>query len=312
MKTVAPVTRQGTSNLIKALRDKIAADGSTGECYAFNAAQGINLATDYSNSVLAVGHEATHFIKFRAGEKNNAQADKVFKFMNTVSRGIAGELKDLNAPLFTDSNDYGFDFNESGKNDFPTKLEDQVTLFQNINAHYLTFATGTCPIERKLVSKGWVMATIASSVAAAVTQKALAAQNHIDAKTETGLANSKMATAEINMHKIIDFLHGRHEDDTRALGDYGIDTSDAPDLERAQLSNVPIGVDKKLQHIVFGGTMTNMTGDPIIVFKGKVKRGLGVTIPGHGELAMTKGYSNAIVTTPSTSRAGMVKTITKR
>jgi len=312
MEIILPTTTQGKSNLYKDIRDKVLADGAGGECYKFTIAQNIDVAGDYNKTLDSLTHEKNHGTKFRLGEKNNQDAHAIFDEINLVSRGIGQELKSLNSPNFKNGNEYGFDFSDKGAIDFPTKLADQITLFENINEFYLTFAAGTCPIEPFLVTKGYVMATLALKLAGAVTKKSTADQNHRDAKTETGLRNQDMSTPEINIHKFANFLQSRHKDDGRALGDYGFETSDAPSLEKAQMSGIPIGEDKHLQHIVKDSMMTNMTGEPINVFKGMKKKGIGITIPGFGELAMDKGYSKCIVTSGNLLKPGIVKTIVAR
>ena len=307
MEIIIPTTRQGLSNLSKGIKTKVLADGATGECAGFIITQSINVTNNYANSLLSLGHENQQGVDFRLGEKNNAEADAVFNLTETVCRDIGKELTGLYTPDRTHKIDYGFDISPTGASTFPTTQDGWKTLFNNINTHYLTFPVGTADIESLLVKKGWVMATLALKLAAALIQKVTAAQNHKDARNETQFANADMATADLDIHKFANFLHGRHETDTRALGDYGFDTSDAPQLESDQMSGVPIGVNKQLQHIVLGSILTNMTADPIIIHKGTTVTGPGVIIPGFGELAMTKGYSNAIVVGTNPLKAGIVK-----
>lgn len=156
---------------------------------------------------------------------------------------------------------------------------------------------------------GWVMATLAVNLGLAVAQKLTAAQNHRDAKTETQNANEDMATADIDIHKFANFLHGRHENDARALGDYGFDTSDAPSLEKPQISTIPILSHKQLDHIVFGSIMTSMVNFDLKVHKGQSIDSPFVILPAFGELAMTKGYSACIIENFNPLKEGIVKVI---
>jgi len=307
MEIVLPTSRQGLSNLYKGIKTKVLADGPTGECAGFIIAQSIDVTFDYGKTLDSLVHEEGHGVKFRLGEKNNAQADAVFNLIETVCRGIGKELTSLYAPDRTHKIDYGFDISPTGASTFPTTQDDWKTLFTSINTQYLTFPVGTADIEPLLIKKGWVMATLVTNLAAAVTQKLTAAQNHRDAKTETQSANADMATADINIHKFANFLHGRHDTDARALGDYSFDTSDAPQLEKDQISTAPIGSQRQIQHIIFGSIMTNMTADPLIVFKGNTMTGAGITIPGFGELAMTKGYNRAIIKGTNPLKDGIAK-----
>jgi len=312
MEIELPDTRQGLSDLSKGIKTKVLADGIGGELHAFNIAQGIDVTADFDNSVLSVAAEKNHFIKFRLGEKNNEIFHKTLDFTNTVSRGIAQELKGLNAPNFKNGNDWGFDFSDHGKVNFPTEIADQITLFQNINIHYLTFAAGTAPIEPLLVAKGWVMADIATALAGAIIIKAAADQAHRDAKTYTQDANSYMATPEINIHKIADFLQSRHQNDGRVLGDYTFNTSDAPALEKAQLSSILASTNKQLQHIVIGSVMTSMVNFPLTVHKGTSLNQPAEILPAFGELAMGKGHNQCIVVNPNALLKGIVKVIVKK
>ena len=156
------------------------------------------------------------------------------------------------------------------------------------------------------------MADIALALAGGVTTKATADQNHRDAKTYTQNANSFMATPEIDIHKIADFLQNRHPNDGRALGAYGFDTSDAPPLEKFQLSDIPISGNKQLQHIVLGSIMTSMVNFDQMVHKGTNLNRPGETLPAYGELAMGKGYSSCIVVCPNALKPGIVKVLVRR
>ena len=307
-----PTGTQGKVDLTDGIKTKVTADGPGGECAKFVIAQSIDVDANLISAKAALVHEKEHFRLFRLGEKNNAYAHKVFDEINTVSRGIAQELKILKAPNYMDINVYGFSFNAKGANDFPAKEVEFITLFEDINTHYLTFAPGTCEIEPYLVAKEYVMATLATKLAGAVTAKADSVQNFKDAKTETQYRNEDMATPELDIHKFADFMQIRHKDDLRVAGDYTFETSDAPTTEKDQISIIPALNHKQLQHIVIGSVMTNMTGKPVQVFKGTHITGAGETIPGYGELLMSKGYSNAIVACNDPLKDGIVKVRVRR
>ncbi len=312
MEIVLPTTTQGKSNLYKAIRAKVLADGTSGECYDFIIAQEIDVNADYNSTLDALVHEENNDSKISLKEYNNSCFYKTLDATNTVSRGIAQELKILLSPNFKDGGLFGIDFSSTGAVNFPTKQADQIALFRAINKYYLTFAPDPCIIDPYLVAKGYVMATIALALTDAEDLKDDAFQLNLDAMLETSERNKDMATPEINIHKFANFLQTRHPDDGRWLGLYGFVTSDAPAKEKDQISSVPIGKNKQLQHIVLGSTMVNMTGDPVIVHKGKKKKGIGITIPGHGELLMGKGFANVVVVSTNPLQGGIIRVRVRR
>ncbi|MEI6815502.1 MAG: hypothetical protein WCL14_02740 [Bacteroidota bacterium] len=302
-----PTTTTGRITLSKAIKEKVTADGVGGECAKFIIAQNIDVDADVTNAEAALVHEIASAKLFRLGEKNNAEAHVVFDKINTVSRAISQELKNLNAPNYINGNDWGFDFSASGAAHFPTTQADQITLFQAINTHYLTFAAGTASIEPLLVKRGWVMATLTTQLTGAVTQKNDSKQNFRDSESETAARNEDMSIPEINIHKFANFLHSRHQDDARTLGDYGFDTSDAPTKERDQISTIDMASEKQLDHIVLNSIMTSMVNIDLMVYNGQTTDSPGEKLPAYGELAMGKGYSHCIVVCLDPLKKGIVK-----
>lgn len=58
--------------------------------------------------------------------------------------------------------------------------------------------------------------------------------------------------------------------------------------------------------------MINRTPDQLIFYKGKTIRDVGIIIPGFGQLAMTKGYSNAIIAGSGIIKSAIVRVTVTR
>ncbi len=227
--------------------------------------------------------------------------------VNEVSRAIYQYVKLLNAPLFQNSNVWGFTVSPKGAVHFPTTIGDQITLFENIHQYYASFSPGTAPIEHLLTSKNWVMSTIYTKCEDAKGFKSDADQNFKDSKTQTQDMNANMAPSEIDVHKIAAFLQVLRKDNLRVAGDYGFKTSDAPGLEVDQLSSIDISSDLLIDHIVIDSIMTSMVDFDMQVQQGTTNNHPLETLKAFGELAMAKGHSRSLVINSNLLKDGIVK-----
>ncbi len=280
-----------------AIQTKVTTDGVSGELHAFNILKGINLA----NNVTLIGNAITaetswHEFQFLGEEKNEIWQSKLEPVKHII-REIGADLKVDLAPLMTGMGAWGLT-TVGEEIEYPLEDSDWITLWNAIYTKYGTYGAGLAPIEMLLTTKGYVMATINTSmtVGEAAHDAAITAYNNAyiqkEAMEEDMIEPNRCDTLIIEKLKVL------HSTDMRSFGKYGIKTTNAKTAKHQQDSTINPVTGKAFKHLVNPSILKSNVNWELHVFIGDNMDGDYIILPANGEINMGDGCSAIIIYNP--------------
>jgi hypothetical protein len=306
MKIVPAITLADIQKMTIKINAKVVLDGTGGELHDFLILKEIDLPTNITNIGIAIGHE-TNWKQYKYdAESKIAFYQKNLTLVESVIRGIGQDLKVDLSPDLRDIGLWGYNLDHEAELVYPTTDQEWIRLWNAVYLKYSSYGVGLAPIEKYVVSQGWVMATINTNMGLAETAKDDSIDMYNESYIEERAMTTAMVTPDADNTLIIDKLKVLHPNDFRDLGLYGIQTSNAAPKEHDQTSSILPSGHKTLASIVLPSVMKNLNNWDLQVFKGKDMTGSSRTLLANGTLPMGDGDSYSTVFNPDTTRLAKV------
>jgi hypothetical protein len=309
MKIVPAETLADILKMTTKAEAKIALDGVGGELHDFIILKEIDLPTNITNIGLAIGHETNWKHYKMEAEAKIAFYQKTLTFGEEVLRGIGQDLKVDLAPDYRDMGLWSYNIDHESEIVYPTENQEWIRLWNAVYLKYSSYGVGLAPIEKYVVSQGWVMDTINTNMGLAETAKDDSIDLYNLSYIEERAMTSAMVTPDADNTMIIDKLKVLHANDLRDLAYYGIQTSNAATKEHDQTSSILPSGSKVISNIVLPSILSNPNAWALNVFQGKTMTGTVRVLPANGQIPMGKGDSEITVANPDTMRVAKLKSV---
>jgi hypothetical protein len=295
--------------LLGTIKAKHVADGLTSVIKTFLTQHTIDLVADETAGTSATTHETARALLSRQSENYRELRDTKFKPVMQHLRKCAQNLKSFYSPNVHELGNWGFTIDGSGRIVYPSDFIGQFNLFKTFKAKSDTLAGSANPLTNFYTQQSINLSNDDTAADAAHTYNTQFISATENAENETELRDNLWSAPNEHIHMISDYLKKSFPDNAKKLGEWGITVDDSPRAPKERISNINPASTVKITGITIGGTLTNIGGTDLHLYKGKSTEGTPIIVHPNEMIGMVKGYSTITVVDPSTTEPGKLKVL---
>ena len=296
--------------LLKTLKTKIDADGTTGPLVAMLAQRGIDLVADTANGASAIVFDQEYKLLSKLSQKQKQTVNAASKIIIDDTTGAYQNLKTLFEPNYKSVGDWGAVITDSGKFNYPinfTEWMEWFTLLKAKNDSYVTPAVS--PLLSYLTTTGISLTKDATNGAAALLNEA--AQDITRKASERARLNrdNKFKPVVKDIRIIARFLLTLYSYNVKILGDYGITVVLTPKAIKTRIKLIKASTSVLNIRVELGSTVLNSGTIPIPIHKGATLTDTPNILAVGKTFTISRGFGKISFHNPLTDVTGQVTLI---
>jgi hypothetical protein len=297
---IYPEDYPGQRMLLGKIKAKYDADvaGSGSVLTAMLTQKGINLADDDTAGTTADGFETDRATQSAKKENFRQLRDLDFAKVWPQFTGSVQFLKSFYKPNVSELGNWKITVNGVARIAYPTDILGKVKNYNDFISYNGTVANS--PLAPYLQQQNINHVTNAGRLIDIKTNHGKFLQADLDMEAATQGRDINWNPVNKHIHEIGDFLIKLYSNNTKKLGEYGINVDDSPKAPKYRTSKLKLSEQIVIESVVIGGTLINLGNTVLKVYKGGTLTGTVITVNPGDKVGMTKGFSRILVVNQST------------
>jgi len=292
--------------LFKNIQAKDTADGAASPIKPYLTQQSIVLATDAADGAAADLREEARALLSRQSENFSQLRDLQFSPVFKRLKGEVQYLKGFYKPNVSELGNWGITVDSGDRINYPPEFVARHTVFTAFKTKHDSFPVGTSPLQPYLLQHKINLANDATDAGAALAANNSFLQADADAEDARQDRDNLWQPVIAHVRGIGDFLKKLYRDNAKQLGYWGFVVDESPRPPKLRTVSVLPAAQKVVTGIIVGGTLTNISGVDVHVYRGKTTIGTPSIVRPGEMLGMIKGYSTITVVDPSTTEKAKI------
>ena len=274
--------------------------GAASPLTAFLAQQNIVLTNDEAAATAAQTHDASRALLKKQSENYRQLRNNYFTAPWAHLTGSVQFLKTFYKGNTKELGNWGITITDSGKVNYPAAFAQRRAVFIAFAAKHNSYPDGDSPLQPFLTQHSINLDADSAVVEQATTNNTSFTATAQQSENETELRNQVWLPVLAHIKTIGNFLMKLYSNNQKALGNWGFVVDENTHKARLRTSKLKPGETAVFNGLTIGGTLTNVGGNDIHLYRVKTTLGTPVIIHTGEQFGIIKGYSIVTITNPST------------